>query len=338
MLPDPDYESYLSLLTRFLRLSPSQRDEIRRELRAHMEEAIEAQLERGVPRDEAVRRALDDFGDAAELAARFSSIGGRKRWIMKGTAAAACIGFVVIGFNNLPTWFGGPSPTADTRVSHIEMPAQPRLDDDDGDRPILEALETRVPEINFEAVPLKEVFEWISEVTGIKNFHVQWSRLEENSVDRDRPISIQLADVTAERLLRLVLNEASDDIELGYAVIDGILIVSTAEDLPRNIHVEVYDVRELLTRAQHSLYDPLTGGKVLVPRKTDVVIEDAVSAGPGRELVDMIRNVIEPNSWQANGGVEYIQVYHDSLVVRQSESVHAELARLLAALREPKKD
>ena len=86
MLSDPDYDAYLSLLTRFLRLSPSQRDEIRRELRAHMEEAIEAQLECGVPRDEAVRRALEDFGDAAELAARFSSIGSRRRWIILGAS------------------------------------------------------------------------------------------------------------------------------------------------------------------------------------------------------------------------------------------------------------
>ncbi len=52
----------------------------------------------------------------------------------------------------------------------------------------------------------------------------------------------------------------------------------------------------------------------------------------------MIRNAIAPDSWQANGGTEYVQVYQGSLIVRQSEAVHAELGRLLAALREPKKD
>lgn len=344
MLPDPDYESYLSLLTRFLRLSPSQRDEIRRELRAHMEEAIEAQLERGVPRDEAVRRALDDFGDAAELAARFSSIGGRKRWIMKGTAAAACIGFVALAFNSLPTWNGGASPAAprtpDTALQSVAAAAQPRQDADDAarDRLIFEALETRVPEVSFEAVPLKDVIFWMSEVTGIRNFHVQWSRLEENGIEPERPLTIDLADVTAERLLRLVLNEAGHDVELGYAVLDGILIISTADELPRNIHVEVYDVRDLLTRRRSTARDPLTHNDVLTPRKTDVLIENAASADPESELTSLIVDAVAPASWQVNGGTEYIQVYHGSLVVRQSESVHAELARLLAALREPKKD
>ena len=77
-----------------------------------------------------------------------------------------------------------------------------------------------------------------------------------------------------------------------------------------------------------------------VPQKSEYegVVERVTSADPGEELVDMIRNVIEPDSWRANGGVEYIQVYQGSLVVRQSDSVHAELTRLLAALREPRKD
>ncbi|MCH7873299.1 MAG: hypothetical protein IID33_16510 [Planctomycetes bacterium] len=295
-----------------------------------------------MPRDEAVRRALEDFGDAAELAARFSSIGSRRRWIMKGTAAAACIGFVVLGFNNLPTWLGGPSPAADAPVIQTTPVAQRHPvgnDDDDRDRRIFEALDTRVPELSFEEIPLEQVFDFIAEITGIRNFHVQWSRLEEAGIERMTLVTMKVNDLRAERVLRFILNEVSNDhAELQYAVVDGILIISTADELPRNIHVEVYDVRDLLTHAQHSLYDPLTRGKVLAPRKTDVVIEDAVSAAPGKELVDMIRNAIAPDSWQANGGTEYIQVYQGSLVVRQSDSVHAELARLLAALREPRKD
>jgi hypothetical protein len=38
---DADFESYLDLLSRFLRLSRRQREDIRRELRAHLEDAIE---------------------------------------------------------------------------------------------------------------------------------------------------------------------------------------------------------------------------------------------------------------------------------------------------------
>ena len=345
MLSDPDYDAYLSLLTRFLRLSPSQRDEIRRELRAHMEEAIEAQLERGVPRDEAVRRALEDFGDAAELAARFSSIGGRKRWIMKGTAAAACIGFVALAFNNLPTWNGDASPTAartaDTALQSVAAAVQPHQDTDDADRDrrIFEALNKRVPEVAFDSVELEPVFDWFSEVTGIRNCHVQWSRLEEAGIERGTPISMRISDLRAERILRFILTEASNDhVDLQYAVFDGILVISTPEGFQRNLHIEVYAVDDLPTHTRRSARDPLTGADVLTPRKTDVAVEDVAPAEPESDLINLIQNAVAPDTWSANGGSGYIQVYHGSLVVRQSEAVHAELARLLAALREPKKD
>ena len=214
MLPEPDYESYLSLLTRFLRFSPSQRDEIRRELRAHMEEAIEAQLERGVPRDEAVRRALDDFGDAAELAARFSSIGGRKRWIMKGTAAAACIGFVALAFNNFHITPGPQQPAA-AGLLNSETASAHRQNDEDAqrDRKVFQALAKRVPEVNFKDQPLDEVMDWLGELTGV-NVHVQWSRLEDNGIERDAPVSMKMRDIKIERVLRLVLNGVSPDLEV----------------------------------------------------------------------------------------------------------------------------
>jgi hypothetical protein len=39
-MPEQDFELYLSLLSRFLRLKPAQRDEIADELRDHLEERL----------------------------------------------------------------------------------------------------------------------------------------------------------------------------------------------------------------------------------------------------------------------------------------------------------
>ena len=67
-MSEQEFESYLRLLGRLLRLSDEQREAIRHELEDHMAERLAELLERGYTRDEAVATALDEFGDAAALA------------------------------------------------------------------------------------------------------------------------------------------------------------------------------------------------------------------------------------------------------------------------------
>src|SRR6516165_2860516 len=86
-MPEQDFELYLSLLSRFLRLKSTQRDEIADELRDHLE-ARQAELAaHGLSGEEAIRSALDEFGDAAELANHFTRVSHirKRRLIMRVT-------------------------------------------------------------------------------------------------------------------------------------------------------------------------------------------------------------------------------------------------------------
>ena len=56
-MPEQDFELYLSLLSRFLRLKTAQRGEIADELRDHLEARLEELAARGLSRDEAIRAA-----------------------------------------------------------------------------------------------------------------------------------------------------------------------------------------------------------------------------------------------------------------------------------------
>src|SRR5262249_23661872 len=78
---------YLSLLSRFLRLAPAQRDEIADELRDHLDERLEELAARGLSREAAIHKALEEFGDAAELAKHFTQAAHvrRRRLIMRWT-------------------------------------------------------------------------------------------------------------------------------------------------------------------------------------------------------------------------------------------------------------
>lgn len=94
-MPDPEFDLYLSLLSRFLRLKPAQRDEIADELRDDLEQRLEEFAAAGLSREAAIRAALDELGDAAELAKHFTHLAQvrRRRLIMRltfGTVAALC--------------------------------------------------------------------------------------------------------------------------------------------------------------------------------------------------------------------------------------------------------
>ena len=76
---------------RFLRLSPSHGGaEIADELRDHLEERLEELTAQVLARDDAIRRALDEFGDAAELSTHFTQLTRhrRRRPIMRITAGS----------------------------------------------------------------------------------------------------------------------------------------------------------------------------------------------------------------------------------------------------------
>ncbi len=69
-----EFDNYIALLGRALKLSPAQRDAIADELRDHMEQRLAELTERGVDREHALTIALEEFGDANALAGEFTEI------------------------------------------------------------------------------------------------------------------------------------------------------------------------------------------------------------------------------------------------------------------------
>lgn len=67
-MPEDEFEIYLTLLAKTLRLSDQQRDAVAAELRDHMEARLGELTQIGHDREEAIRLALDEFGDASALA------------------------------------------------------------------------------------------------------------------------------------------------------------------------------------------------------------------------------------------------------------------------------
>lgn len=333
-MSDLEFEAYVNLLTRFLRLGREQREEIRRELQAHLQDALDEACERGEPRSEAIRRVLEDFGDAAELAARFSKLNRKRRWIMHGTLTAACLAFAAVTTSFLFPAAGPATAAPDlllqVQTANSERRAIPGLtaagtEEADLDEVIFKALSKTIPEVNFNEVPLREVFAWAQQMMNI-NLAIQWQRLMDTGIDRDRPTTISVKGLTMERILRLVLDEAGgSDARLGFEVQDGILMISTAEDLERQMTFEVYDVRDLLS-AVSTGYKAPTSAPTRAPTS-------APTSGPAFDLLQLITSSVKPETWEDNGGVSGIRWYNGLLVVRTHAAVHRDIQRLLHSLK-----
>ena len=68
VMSEAEFDSYLSLMAKFLRLRSRQKDALADELRDHLESRLDELLAQGKTREQAVSIALEEFGDAAVLA------------------------------------------------------------------------------------------------------------------------------------------------------------------------------------------------------------------------------------------------------------------------------
>lgn len=299
---------------------------------------------------------------------------------MRTTATAAGIGIVAL----TASYFGsGPATPARAGLKpatllQADAPRDgvPRAldaagaDAADENNRVLTALRKPIPEIAFEQTPFEEVIDFIADANGI-NIVVQWGMLEEYGIARDHAVRLKLKHVSAERMLPIVLDAVGQGLTtLSYQVKDGILFISTAESLRRDLVTRVYDVRDLLTagldwqQTKERLRGPNPGtpvpgappanspgagsGPAPAPPGSGATSPTAGSRAPAQRstgpadelnwpenaLVSVINETIEPDAWTTGGGAGTAAIYNGVLIIRQHEQVHADVEKLLLMLRD----
>lgn len=314
-MPEKEFDLYLSLLSRLLRLSPEQKAQIDSELRDHLEARFEELVRKGVPRDEAIQWALDEFGDAAGLAQEFTKLSRRniRRWIMRCTVATAAMGAVVLLVVNafLPEHRG--VPVAQNVVAQDnQVPATPTVDTtpavEEGDVVRIDPAEFLPPElaqpIDLELVdvPLNKAVKLISERIKAPVFLDQRT-LNEVGISNDQPLSESATSEPAFIVLDRMLQNVSGQ-RLGWYWEDEILHVTTAERQRHMLHTVSYNIRDLLETGYEA-----------------------------EELVDTVQESTRGPWLDVDGEGGTLQRFGDLLVVRQTWSAQPEVGALLNALR-----
>lgn len=184
----------------------------------------------------------------------------------------------------------------------------------DREAALLAKLGKKLPELKFEAVPLDEMLPYLEQVSGVM-IHVKWSLIDAAGMDRKTPITARLRDVKLSKALDVLLRAAGDGrVQLGYSIDEGVLTISTADDLATNVLTSVYDVRDLAATA--------VPGSATQQQLID-------------EIIRLIQDTVESTSWKANGGKSgTIRELQGQLIITQTKVNQNSIANLLSQLRE----
>jgi hypothetical protein len=343
-----EFQNYLGLLSRLLRLKVDERESIADELRSHLEERLAVLTAQGIEQTRAISMALAEFGDAAALAAEFTAVSRiyKRRWIMRisvGSIAASIIMAAVL----ISYW---PSGTAQSplNAAHAQQeenvqvnPALltttdvEKLDANDE----TEAVLAKNIDVDFVDMPLEQVKNYLSDATKVQ-FHLDRKALAEGSVTTDTPITFSMKKIPAEKILQLMLRE----LNVGYWLDDGIVIITTQEEVDAHLETRFYKVNDLLDLVNYSASISKMVTKPSTPTGPNDSFENQNKVRTLQEvkddyavnvnnLIDVITTTLKPTTWDAVGGPGSISEYRGVLIISHTQDVHKEIPTLLNKLR-----
>ena len=168
-----------------------------------------------------------------------------------------------------------------------------------------EALDRRI-ELHADALGLREAIDRLRDASGA-NFWVNWTALDEHQlITRETPITAELTDVTVRTALDIILADAGGDRPLEYVIENGVVTVSTQDDLAWHLVTRCYELQDLLG-----------------PGDRSAQIED---------LVHLISDAVESGTWQANPELG-IREFAGLLVVTHTPQAQRQVENLLDTLR-----
>lgn len=160
-------------------------------------------------------------------------------------------------------------------------------------------LQKPVP-IDLTETPLASALDYVADASGI-DIVPDWRALEAAGVSKDTPVSLRLRqNVPAEQVIAWLLRNAGGD-TIGFAIDHGVVVVSAREQLDRMVITRAYDV-------------------------------GSVSASP-KELEGLVRESVNPGSWQQQGGIGSARVLGQQLFVTSTEPNHRQVERLLGLMK-----
>lgn len=158
--------------------------------------------------------------------------------------------------------------------------------------------------IDYQDKPLGDV---AAELRGMIGGNVVLDKSVVASLGADAPVSFQLDNVPLRVALRFLLER----LDMTYALYDEALVLMTRDAANDHLEIRFYEIEPLLPKAA-----------------------DGTPRFDADEWTDMIRETIDPDTWDDVGGPATLEVYAPKylLVIGQTYETHGKIAALLKAL------
>ncbi len=187
----------------------------------------------------------------------------------------------------------------------------------------LQRLHATVFDPRFEDPPLGEFFKFVARSGEVNVVVHPKADIEEATV------TLNLKRFRLLDALELVLDQ--HDLRAVYR--HGVFVVVPKEEAGQNLVLRIYSIQDMLVAIRDfpgpdMNLKPTRSGFFDEPEKE----EPLTAPVTGDEVVDMIEEYTGGESWSDNPRAK-VTIYNGLLVVRQSESVHREIRKLLAGLR-----
>ncbi len=224
--------------------------------------------------------------------------------------------------------------------------------DSEANREARRKLQVIQPRFEFDELEFESAVEFIRDYTKA-NIVVNWNALEINGIDRNTPVTLMLTSISSEKALEEVLTAVGGVVPLGYVLSDGVVKISTKDDLATLVNTHVYDIHDLIVTVPNFIGPVLSisqseggGGDSGGGSSSGGGFGDT-SGGDGAgqatltraqlviEILDMVRSSIDPDSWIERGGVlGSIRELNGQVVITQTPENHRRVLDLFSQLRE----
>jgi hypothetical protein len=193
-------------------------------------------------------------------------------------------------------------------------------------------LEKRMPTAKLDNVSLADALDYIRDVVGV-NINVDWKALQAANVTKDTLINLQLHDVSAAKVLSLILQEAGPGDLLTFYIDRNVVEVTTRSVADAQMITCVYYVMDLLQPNPVFNYaiQGIQGGTAQVTGtggSGTSTLQQGTNQSQGntmatqaQALIKLIETVVRPEVWRDNGGTASMDYWNGNLVVTAPRSV-----------------
>ena len=229
-------------------------------------------------------------------------------------------------------------------------------------RKVRHKLSMHIP-VELDGLSFQETINYIRSLSGLQ-IYVNWKAIgEELPEPKEVELSLKLSDVTVEKALEFILDDAGGGTaKLGFIVENGVVRITTMGKINSKKFPQVYDVTDLLFRREDTIgprvdVDSIGEG---LERSTQALGVDGAGGGGGgggdtqslfesggaeegnedeamtaSEKVEQLREVIQAgiNKGEEETGIT-IQSISGNFVINTTASKHKEISAILSKLRE----